>query len=127
MRQFMLTAFAGLALSGLAVANITVTPTPVVTGGSDWTWSYDLALSGDQTATSTVPVAVAAVRLPRSAGRLRQNSAQISSSSGATHSSGIPRIRSIIRPTLSESPGVKGRSRTRDGSGRRIRGVRLMG
>jgi hypothetical protein len=56
MRQFVLAALAGLVLSGLAVANITVTPTPVVTGGgSDWTWSYDVALSGDQTATSTVP------------------------------------------------------------------------
>lgn len=56
MRKFALTALAGLVLSGLAMANITVTPTPVVTGGgSDWTWSYDAALGGDETATKIVP------------------------------------------------------------------------
>ena len=56
MKQSVLKILAGLALSGLAMANITVTPTPVVTGGgSDWTWSYDTTLGGDETATPTVP------------------------------------------------------------------------
>jgi len=56
MKQFVLTALAGLALSGLAMANITVIATPTVTPtAGDWTWTYDVTLGGDETATSTVP------------------------------------------------------------------------
>src|SRR5580692_5709363 len=56
MRQFVLTALAGLALSGLAMANITVIATPTVTPtAGDWTWTYDVTLGGDETATSSVP------------------------------------------------------------------------
>lgn len=56
MKQFALTILAGLTLSGLLSANITVTPTPVVTGSTgNFLWSYDVGLSSNETATSIVP------------------------------------------------------------------------
>jgi hypothetical protein len=56
MKQFAFTILVGLVLSGLAMANITVTPMPTVTGSSpDFTWSYDVSLGSLETATASVP------------------------------------------------------------------------
>ena len=56
MKRFVFTCLFGLMLSGLALANITVSVAPTVTPtGSVFTWSYDVTLGGAETATSTVP------------------------------------------------------------------------